>query len=235
MFTKKEGIHLAISILILTFIFGFDDGRETFIAKYWLLNLLGVFLIVTLSILFREAMIKYKASKHEAKSEYTIWNVKKFWFKGAESKKGMPFGILLALIVVIVSKGKLFFTAIGEHKLNENIEHRTGRRRIHLQDYERAMICLYSIWSGVILAIIGAATGIKMLITINFFLIIFNYLPIGDLDGAKIFFGNLFLYVFNLIFLIIFFLLIQYTIIWALITAFLASMIISFIWYKKYN
>ena len=127
----------------------------------------------------------------------------------------------------------MFFTAIGEHKLTENIEHRTGRRRIYLQDYERAMICLYSIWSGVILAIVGAALGIKMLVTVNLFLVIFNYLPIGDLDGAKIFFGNLFLYVFNLIFLVVFFLLVKQTIIWALVTALLLSIIVSFIWYKN--
>ena len=136
---------------------------------------------------------------------------------------------------ILVSKGKMYFTAIGIHKLDENVEHRTGRRRTYLQDYERAMICLYGMWASVLLAILGVAIGIKMLITVNLFLVLFNYLPIADLDGAKIFFGSLFLYVFNLIFLIIFFLLLQYSILWSLIVAFLLSIIVSFIWYTRYN
>ena len=173
MFTKREVIHLTITILLLTFIFGFDDGRKTFIAKYWFLNLLGVLLITAFSILFREAVIKYKAKKHETESTYEIWRVKKFWFKGAESKTGIPFGIVIALITILVSKGKMYFTAVGIHKLHENVERRTGRRRIYLQDYERAMICLYGMWASVVLAILGVAIGIKMLITVNLFLVLF--------------------------------------------------------------
>ncbi len=241
MFTKKEIKHLIITIFILGFIFGFDDGRKIFALKNWLLNLAGVTLIVAFSILIRELVVKLKASRHDAKSEYEIWLARQMWFRGhGKLKYGVPFGIFIALLLTIISRGNVFFTGIGGHNIKEDLTARAGRKRVYIQDKEIAQIGLYSIWANVLLVIAGVmlknyALGFEKFIEINMFIALFNMIPIGNLDGAKILFGNMFLYILNLIFLIVAFLLIKQGLILGIVIAFIAAVVISITWYYFYK
>ena len=154
MFTKKEAIHLAISIIILGFIFGFDDGRKTFVFSRWFLNLVYVTLIVAFSIMFRELIVKWKANRHDATAEYEIWTIKQMWFGGhGKLKYGLPLGIFLTFILAITSKGKAFFTAIGGHKIKEDLVARAGRKRVYIKDSELAQIGLSATWANEFLVI----------------------------------------------------------------------------------
>ena len=38
MFTKKESVALLISVIVLAFVFGFDDENPTFVLNKWLIN-----------------------------------------------------------------------------------------------------------------------------------------------------------------------------------------------------
>ena len=62
MFTKKEIVHLAISVVVLAFVFGFDDGQSIFVFSYWITNLFRILLLVAVSILLRELFIKLTAN-----------------------------------------------------------------------------------------------------------------------------------------------------------------------------
>jgi|SRR3989344_4111251 len=241
MFTKKEAKHLLISIIILGFVFGFDDGRPKFQLGYWLTNLIFVTLIVAFSIIFREMIVKWKAKRHDATAEYEIWTIKQVWFGGhGRLKRGIPLGMFIALLLSITSKGKAFFTAIGVHKIKEDLIARAGRKRVYIRDWEISQIGLWSIWANIFLVIVGTALknyGINIgnFIEINMFIALFNMLPFGDLDGAKIFFGNLFLYIFNLAFLIIAFLLVKQSLLLGLIIAFIIAVTAGFLWQYFYE
>ena len=75
----------------------------------------------------------------------------------------------------------------------------------------------------------------KMFITLNMFIAIFNMLPLGIIDGAKVFFGNLFLYILNLVLVIISFLLVKESIVGGLIIAFVIAIAISVACYYFYE
>ena len=139
MFTKKEFLALIISVLILTFIFGFYDGSPTFVLSNWMLNFFRIFLLVSVAVLFRELVIKLFAKRHDATSEYEIWNIKQIWFN-VKLKMGLPLGILIALIFAIVSKGRFFFTAIGTNKLKEIGVARVGRKYQNIKKKD-AKVC----------------------------------------------------------------------------------------------
>ncbi|MBI2148727.1 hypothetical protein HYU23_03535 [Candidatus Woesearchaeota archaeon] len=240
-FAKREEINLLISILVLTFVFGFDDGSKIFVLTNWLLNLIKIFFLVVIAILFRELIIKYFAKRHDATSEYELWRMKKMWFGGGNLTKGFPFGIILALIFTIFSQGKLFFTAIGIHSLTEYKIARLGRKHPTLNYFEEAQIASAGIISSLFLAVagllIGRIFGINMnyFVNINFFIALFNMLPFSNLDGAKIFFGSLIMYIFVLVFIIVGFIIIKFTIFFGLILAFLAACIAAFIYFYKIN
>jgi len=203
MFKKREMLHLSFAILVLTIIFGFDDGTKVFVLNNWLMNLLKIFCFVLVSILFRELIIKIFAKRHDAFCEYETWNIKKVWFGGhGNLSKGVPFGIILSIILTIGSAGKAFFTAIGIHNFNENKTARLGRKYPTLNYFEEAQIASIGIISSLFLAVFVLLLGsifdftTKQFISINFYIALFNMIPFSNLDGAKIFFGSLFLYIF---------------------------------------
>ncbi len=228
MFTKKEYLYLGISALVLAFIFGFDDGNPTFVLSKWLTNFLGILILVIIAILFRELIIKVFAKRHESSSEYEIWGINQVWFK-TKIEKGIPLGIFIAFVMALLSLGKFFFTAIGIHNLKENRNARVGRKFPHLQYYEEAQILSMGILSSLFLAVLGLWFGrisdfdIATFVNINFYIALFNLLPLSSLDGAKIFFGSLLTYIFLVIFTVLSFVLLKSGIILALIIAFLVA------------
>ncbi len=236
MFTKKESAALLISILVLSFVFGFDDGKEAFALSSWLFNFLIVFLAVFASVLFRELMFKGFARRHDATSEYGIWNINQVWF-GKKLERGIPLGIFAAVVLAIASAGKFFFTAIGVHNLRENRHARVGRKLIFLEYSEEAKIASMGILSHLFLASAGLLGGnflglnMSAFVNINFFMALFNLLPISNLDGAKIFFGSLMTYIFLVVFTIVAFLLININLVLGWLIALIAGLIIIFIYY----
>ncbi len=230
MFTKREIIHLIISVVVLGFVFGFDDGSSTFIFSNWFRNLLLIILIVAIAVLFRELVIKLMARRHEAISEYEIWNIKRVWFD-KELPFGFPLGIILTLFLSVGSLGKAFFTAIGVHKISEYKSARTGRKHSSLDYFEEAQICSVGILSSLFLAVIGILVGrifginMSLFVSTNFFIALFNMIPLSSLDGAKIFFGSLLMYIFILVFVVVAFLLIKYSVILGLLVAFIIATI----------
>src|SRR3989344_4900747 len=209
MFTKKEVIALLISILVFAFIFGFDDGRQTFNASYWLANFFTIVIIIAISLLVRELVIKFFAKRHEAESQYKIWQMEYLWFdKKVKLIRPLPFGIIISLILAVYSKGTFFFTAI-----------------------------VASLFLSIIVLLFGRLTNtdFSRFVNINFYLALFNMIPFSSLDGAKIFFGSLTLYLFMAIFVIGAFLLIQLNVIIALLVAFLIASVIAIIYFLKGN
>ena len=242
MFTKRELLHLFISVIILGFVFGFDDGRQIFILSDWLTNFFGFFIIIAISLLFRELVIKLFAKRHDAKSEYELWGMGRFWFSGKLAiKKKVPIGLFVAFVITVASRGKLFFTALGSHQLQEFGLSRTGRKHPTLNYFEEAQICSMGMLANLFLTIIALLIGrifdvnVGAFVTVNFFIVLFNMIPFSTLDGAKIFFGSLLMYIFVLVFIVVAFLLIKYSIILSLIIAFLVACVATFVYFFNWG
>ncbi len=242
MFKLEEIRDLGISIILLGLMFGFDDGAKTFILKDWLINLLKIIFLVAISILIREGVIKLVALSKNVESIYQIWNINRIWFGGyGKIKKGIPMGIILAILFIFISKGKFFFTAIGIHELKEKLVARTGNKKIFLEYFEEALIVLSGVITHVLLVVIAIliskSLGINLVnfTKINFYMALFSLLPLSNLDGSKIFFGSIILWLFTLIFVIISFLFLKYGLLLEIIIAFIVAFIGILIYYIKYE
>jgi len=242
MFNLKEIKYLIISIIILGLVFGFNDGKETFVLTNWLLNLLGMTLLVAVALLFREVAIKLMAKRHRVDSEYQLWNIHKLWFKGWNLKFPIPLGIIFAILISLLSKGKIFFTAIGSHKLTEKLAARTGKKYIFLEYKEESLIVMTGLLANIFLIYLSGLImtvwniNLNDFITINFFIGLFNIiLPVSTLDGAKIFFGSRLQWLFGVLFLITSFALFRFDIIFGLILSAIISGIGVLIYYIKWH
>ena len=236
MFTKKEVSAIIISIILLGFIFAFNDGQLNFQFSFWILNFLRIILLVGVSVLLRELFIKLMARRFNSESTYDFWFIERFWFKPSNKfKPRMPFGIIFAVLGVLVSGGKFFFTAIGIHNIKQKVSARTGSKRLFLTDMEESLI----VWSGMLINILliylGFLFGITQLAGINFFIGLYNLIPFSDLDGAKIFFGSQLIWIFTLGFLLFSYLLLPVNFILALILSLIFGFAFVVIYYFKFG
>ncbi len=242
MFTQKEIKHLIISILLLGFVFGFNDGNKSFIANLWVLNFIRITLLVAITILFRELIIKLYAKRKGATSEYNSWFIQRVWFTQPKLKPGIPFGYIFSILGAAISNGKFFFTAMGIHDLKENRNARVGRKTILLTYFEECLIILSGVYANLFLIFLSVFLmnnydiNLNAFIDINFFLIFWNLiLPISDLDGAKIFFGSKLLWIFSVLFVVLSYLFLNVGIILALFGALLISFVGVYFYYTKYG
>lgn len=219
MFRKPEIKDLIISILILGFVFGFDDGKKTFELTPWLLNFIKICLLSTIALLVHHLSQKITAKKFGCQTKHEIWRIKHYWF-GAKSHfpitlhfgftkiilNSFPLGIFLPIIITFLSDGQLFFAATAMCLISVNKAHRIGRKYIRLTNYETAKITLAGPLANILLAIIlkifsGFNPIFDQLILINSMLAISNMIPLPHLDGGSIYFGSRPLFAFSFAFI----------------------------------
>lgn len=199
-----KGKQLAIIVLV-TIITSFSIALTSSLSlnlNLFLISLLGVFLILIINILAKKTTAYFLESEIEIK----IWEIKRFGFRTSDKfKNSFPIGVFMPLIskilffalngfvwmasIVFDVKAKSYRAAKrhGIYSFSEMTEEHIGR------------IAAVGIIVNLILAfvfyIIGGEFGI-IFAKLNIWFAFFNMIPLSDLDGNKIFFGNLVLWSF---------------------------------------
>lgn len=216
--SKKEVKHFLIAAFIVTFAFAFDDGQPTLVISHWLKNFIAIFLGVCLVMLVHTLAHKIVAKRYAGKTEFRIWSVKQFGFKRREKFplrgkflkikiESIPLGAVISIITAILTMGKFYFIAIEEFLLIQLKHRRIGFERENITEKEIAKIALAGPMANILFAYILKnfnSTGIfDQLIMINLFFAAYHMIPFSSLDGLKIFFGSVTMYVFSLVFIIL--------------------------------
>lgn len=193
-FTREDLSGMIPTLLVTTLIFGFDDGRESFNAFYWLSNFLMVLFIVALALFF-----KVTAQKAYALKEGYNANFKPWWG-----------GLFFALFLAIVTKGKVPLVFFGYLEVVYMIRQRLGEFRPGFTQRFNAYFNIWGPLAGLILAILFAI-GLNFFPQSRFFYMgmIFNLifavcatLPLPNTDGLFVFYGMKLLYFANLLMVI---------------------------------
>jgi len=180
-FNLGEIRDLVIAMLVMSFIFGFDDGREIFILFLWVANLIKIFAIVLFSVLLHVSLQKLVALITGHRVEFRLW----------------IYGALIGLLIAVVSNGRLYFLAAGGILIEHMALHRLGMFRYGINSVHSMIIAFTGPLSNIILALICKllylSTGIEVfsiIVTVNIWYAIFSILPIPPLDGSTVFFGG---------------------------------------------
>jgi len=236
--TKKEAFSLLITILTLTFIFSYNDQQPAFIASYWIKNLIRTFFMAGAVVLVHDFAHKITARRYGGETEHKIWGIKRYWFaKHTISKKPIPIGSIIAVIITFASKGLFYFTAIESYDITQEKKRRIGRKWMNIREFEHALIAFAGPAASMLFALILQAfnpTGIlSLFITMNVTYALYHMLPISSLDGCKIFFSAKHFYVFTAILLIILALILKSLTAFQAITmaTILAGITTAVIWY----
>jgi Zn-dependent protease len=193
MINKKEITTIIILTLILAFSITLVSSLD-----YFLSALLGVFLALIINILIKKIAAFYLDTEIEIKIwEFRRWGAKAHY----KFKNAFPAGVFIPVIsrvifaplngfiwmasMVFDVKAKKYKTAKrhGYYSFSEATENHIGG------------IAAAGVIANLFFAVIFYMIGAPFFAKINIWMAFFNLIPLSDLDGNKIFFGNLILWI----------------------------------------
>jgi len=215
--TIKEVIWILVAILIFWIIIGVSYNTTTKTLNF---NLAPSILLVTTVIILTTTLAKKTAApRYSSKTEIDLWWFERWgWYKRSTLPKPIPMGIIFPLLLTILSLGyikpMIFLQSNETNNLSQRLLRKQGTRRaqrkMELNESDPAFISSYSLYSLLILAIIGTILTTRFNIPLGYTLAKYsifygawNLIPFAPLDGAKTFYGSLYIWTFLVIFYII--------------------------------
>lgn len=206
MLKKNEIIILSVSAVFMALMIGF---QETGLNLNLLINGL-IFSIIILTVWMSAK--KYTAHYLDIEIEQKVWEFDRYWIStGSHFKKPIPIGLILPLLFSFLSGGviKFFaFTAFYPKALISKVSKRYGsytKRYSNVNEWDCAMVAFYGVVAVMFVAVIAKFIPypeFHEFAKISIFFVISNLIPLGYLDGMKLFLGSRPLYVFALILLV---------------------------------
>jgi Zn-dependent protease len=188
-YTKLERRDLILSIIIITFVFAYDDKREEFNLIYWAGHFLLTFLIVALAFLVHTGTQKVFALQQGFIAEYRAW----------------PLGLAISAMFALITGGKWYVLLPGAIYLIHVPILRLGKWRYGTNIVAQGMVAASGAIGNLIFATFALAIGAQLgflpelflwVATINFWILIFSLMPLPRMDGLHLFFMSRLAYIF---------------------------------------
>jgi hypothetical protein len=202
-FSKNEALVVAIAAVMIGYLLAFKEFS-------WI-NWLSYAGIAALIVLIHHAGYKISASLLDCSAETKLWGVKQFWFSTkSHFRKPFPVWFFIPLSAVWLSLGAIKWTGIVVFDVAP-LASRIRFRWRELTEWHIALIATGAAFANIIAAIVAKILGFESFAFYNLMFVFFSLIPIGQLDGTKMFFGSRLLWAFMIIFSLIMLLLIQTT------------------------
>lgn len=187
MINKRElAVIIAISI-ILAFTISLIRSWQAF-----LYALAMIFLIIVVNILAKKITAYYLSSEIEVK----LWEIQRYGFKPQRHfKKPIALGAFLPIIVTVLSAGYALWLACFTFDIKAKTYRAAKKKGLYkfseITEDNVALIASIGILANLAFAIIAYLINIPELARLNVYYAAFNMIPLGALDGNKIFMGSL--------------------------------------------
>ena len=192
----KEVSHILVAIILFAFIISFLQGINAF-----LFGLIIAFIVLAVNIITKELM----ASSLDAEIESKIWYLQRWgWYDRSHFKKPLPTGVIIPFLLTILSWGLISCLTFLQTEIKGTVARAAKRRGGALRFQEMTE------WHVGLIPAIGIVSNLSIALLIYIFFknipivlsiakfsayySIWNLLPIGQLDGTKIFFGSRYLW-----------------------------------------
>ena len=194
MFTLKEIIHLIIAILLFAFIINFLEGNI-------LPALLTALIIIAVNV-FAKKLMAYRV---DSEVTHKIWHLYRWgYYERSHFKKPVPVGIILPFLLIWISYPlgflkMLTFLQSDIKPTSARVAKRRGsksQRYSEMTEWHLSLITGIGILSTIILGILAYLANYPLLARFSIYYSVWNLLPIGQLDGTKIFFGSKYFWLF---------------------------------------
>ena len=188
MFNKKEIFSIIIVSIVLAF--GITLVKEL---SLFLSVLLGVLIVLLINVLTKKITGFYLDSKVDVR----IWEFKRYGFKpGQKLKQFIPAGLIIPLLSKIILFPLNGFLWMASMVFDVNAKKYKAARRHGIYSFSEitedqiGIIAASGIIFNLIASVIFYMVGLPLFAKLNIWFVFFNLIPVSDLDGNKIFFGN---------------------------------------------
>jgi len=174
-FSTEEIIQLTISLIILSFAFSLILYRDQIsgLSNYSLKFFINSLIIVGLAFILHEELGHKIVAQH-----YGYWAEYRAW----------PTGLFLALALAILSGGTFVFAAPGAVMISANtLFSNINKERMGKIAIAGAVVNIILSLVFILLYYLFGLSLFIMAAQVNIWLALFNMIPIGMLDGAKVF------------------------------------------------
>lgn len=206
-FSKKEWKSILIASLILGFVFSFREWGpgSTPDPAVGLGSWIASFILVLIAFSLHNLGHKIIASKHCAKTEFNLWRFNINFFRPHMKQNKIAIGPILSVILALFSNGHIQFAALESQDIKDNIKERIGKKFKHMREVEVSYIALAGPIVSLFLALLFASFNnpiFDKFVLINISIALYAMIPLPGLDGARIWIGSYFIYIFSLILVI---------------------------------
>lgn len=190
MLNKKEMLWVISVTIILGFLISLMASLEKFL--YISLSIL----IILLVNIFAKKIASFYL---ESEVEIRLWEIKKYWFRNQNTfKKPIPAGIIFPIILSVLTQGFITWMACLIFEVKPKI-YRTAKRHglysfSEMTEFHIGLIAAAGIVCNLLMAVVAYLVGFPDMMDfarLSIFFAFFSMLPISNLDGNKIFFGNI--------------------------------------------
>ena len=182
--TSNEILIVVLASIVLALTYAFKDNQLLWKAA------LSFFVILSINVLVKKAV----GYKYETNVRTKFWTLQQFGLrKDFKFKKPIPM-LWLPLIIALFSKGYLLWFGILEFDVEAKAERVSKRHGLYrfteVTEWHMALIATFALVANLVVAIIAYIAGLELLAKLSIYFIAWSVIPIGRLDGAKIFNGS---------------------------------------------
>jgi hypothetical protein len=184
----NEFLHILLAIIILAF--------AVSLAKLSLGNFLFALLFFAIIFLVYISAKKAMAYYLQASVETRIWQFQRYGLKERYYfNKPIPIGIILPFLLSIISLGNFFWLAVTQSEITARKSRVIKKHDFYsfteMTEWHIGLIPAAGIFACLVLAFIAYFLNFGELGRLAIFFACFNMIPLGNLDGTKIFFSSL--------------------------------------------
>jgi len=194
MVTRKEITAILVATIILAFSINLISSITSF-----LYTLLAVFVLILANLIAK----KITSFHLDSEIETSLWEIKRYGVRTHwRFKKPFPLGAFLPILSKLILFPINSFVWMASLVFDVKAKTSRAAKKYGLYKFSEmtedhiGYIAAAGIGANLILAIIGYLIGYPLFAKLNIYYAFFNMIPISNLDGNKIFFGNLVLWVF---------------------------------------
>jgi hypothetical protein len=195
MLNKKEALIIILTAVILALSISFLQDLKTIInVTNFLWILLAIFVILLVNI----GVKKLAAYHYDAEIEVKLWEINRWGFAPHRHfKKPFPLGAILPILskLILFPLKTFVWMASLVFDVKPKAYHGAKRHGLYsyseMTEYHMGVIAASGIIANLVVAVIGYLLGFQDFARISVYYTFFNMIPLSDLDGNKIFFGNI--------------------------------------------
>ena len=189
MISKKEILILVLALIVLSFSNAFTNV-DKFVSS------LFAFAIVLIVYVTAKKLTAYY---YESEEETQIWTFQRYGlYERSYFKTPIPIGIILPFFLAILTFGYIPWFAVTQSEVKPTPLRAVKRHDFYsfaeMTEWHLALISASGVFASLLLAPLAYILNFPDLARVSVLFACFNLLPLGKLDGSRIFFGSLVLW-----------------------------------------